>query len=217
MNKEASSIGTAPHPGHSTRRHRHGHRRYLDSGGYEATGAYDRTKRRRAKQNERARVSLEVDLTHKLNERWDSQLYRNFRRRSLKYVKENYFVDDGILEVDHLDPDTATLFGFFEDIGYLTRNEMLQLERAWATYGGLMMAWPLWEPAIKKEREADNDASLYEDMEYLYRQMVELERRRGIRSERPTKEELRRFVEQELLAAEAGKEPTADSEYPTKG
>jgi hypothetical protein len=167
-------------------------------------------------QNERARVSLEVDLTHKLNERWDSQLYRNFRRRSLKYVKENYFVDDGILEVDHLDPDTATLFGFFEDIGYLTRNEMLQLERAWATYGGLMMAWPLWEPAIKKEREADNDASLYEDMEYLYRQMVELERRRGIRSERPTKEELRRFVEQELLAAEAGKEPTADSEYPTK-
>jgi hypothetical protein len=168
-------------------------------------------------QNERARLSLRVDLTYKLDERWDSQRFQNYRTRSLTYVKENYFVDDDILEVDHLDPATAQVFGFFDELGYLTRTGVLQLERVWYHYAGVQLAWLLWETAIKMEREEWNDPSLYADMEYLYRQMVDLDRQRGVGSRQPTKEELRRFVDESLLAAEAGKEPAADGEDPTKG
>ena len=79
------------------------------------------------------------------------------------------------------------------------------------------MAWVLWERAVQKEREAWQEPDLFEDMEYLYRQMVDLERQRGVRSERPTKEELRRWVEHELLSAQAGIEPAMGGEEPTKG
>ena len=168
-------------------------------------------------QNERARISLEVDLMYKLDERWDSQLFRNYRLRGLRYAKENYFVDDDILEVDHLDPDTELLFDFFDELGYLTRTGVLQLERVWARFGQLPMAWALYETAVKKDREEWNDPSLYENMEYLVHQIVDLDRQRGVGSEQPTKEELRRFVEGNLLAAEAGKEPTAGGEDSTKG
>jgi len=167
-------------------------------------------------QNERARVSLELDLTYKLAERWNSRLYRDYRTQSLKYVKEHYFVGDDISEADHLDPATALVFDFLDDVGYLTRTGVLQLERVWSEYGGILMAWPLWEPAIKKEREADDNASLYEDMKFLYRQMVDLERRRGVRSARLTNEELRRWVEQALLTEEVGRGVTTVGEYPTK-
>jgi hypothetical protein len=168
-------------------------------------------------QNERARISLEVDLTYKLQERWDSQLYKHYKIRSLKYVKENYFADDDLLEVDRLDPDTEQIFAFLDELGHLTRTGVLQLERVWSYYGGTMMAWVLWERAVQKEREAWQAPDLFEDMEYLYRQMVDLERQRGVRSERPTKEELRRWVEHELLSAQAGIEPAMGGEEPTKG
>ena len=133
-------------------------------------------------QNERARLNLEVDLTYKLAERWNSQLFRNLQK-----------------------------------IGYLTRTGVLQLERVWARFGQLPMAWALYETAVKKDREEWNDPSLYENMEYLVHQIVDLDRQRGVGSEQPTKEELRRFVEGNLLAAEAGKEPTAGGEDSTKG
>jgi hypothetical protein len=133
-------------------------------------------------QNERARLNLEVDLTYKLAERWNSQLFRNLQK-----------------------------------IGYLTRTGVLQPERVWSEYGGAKMAWVLFEPAVKKAREEWRDPALYEDMEYLVHQMVDLDRQRGVESEHPTKEDLRRFVEKNLLAAEAGKEATAGDEDSTKG
>jgi hypothetical protein len=167
-------------------------------------------------QNERARINFAVDLLYKLDERWDSQLFRNYRLRGLRYTKENYFVDDDILEVDHLDPDTEQIFDFFEEVGYLTRIGVLQLERVSARFGGLSLAWALYEPAVKKARQEWNDPSIYEDMEYLVQQIGELNRQIGVGSEQPTKEELRRFVEENLLAAEAGKEAPAGGEEPTK-
>jgi len=169
-------------------------------------------------QNERARINLEVDVMQRLDERALSQRFQNYTIRSCTYVKENYFVDDDILEVDHLDHASVQILNFYEELGYLTRTGVLQPERVWNTYGGtLTQAWVLWEPAIKKMREEYNeDPTIYEHTEYLYHQMLAVDRQRGIESERPTKEELRRFVEDSLLLAEVGEESAAGGEDPTK-
>jgi hypothetical protein len=127
-------------------------------------------------------------------------------------------VDDDILEVDHLDLASAQILNFYEELGYLTKTGVLQLERVWNYYGDIMtLAWVLWEPAVKKMREEKKDPTIYEHTEYLYHQLLDIDRQRGLGSERPTKEELRRFVEDSLLSAEVGEEPAAGGEAPTKG
>jgi len=168
-------------------------------------------------QNERARINLEVDVMQRLDERALSQRFQNYTIRSCTYVKENYFVDDDILEVDHLDHASVQILNFYEELGYLTRTGVLQPERVWNSYGGdLTMAWALWEPAVKKMREELKDPTIFEHTEYLYHQLLDLDRQRGLGSERPTNEELRRFVEDSLLAAEVGEEPAAGGEAPTQ-
>ncbi len=82
-------------------------------------------------QNERARLSLEVDLMYKLEERWDSQRFWNIRKRHVTYLKENCFVDDRIVGVEHLDAATEQILDFFEEVGYLTRTGVLRLEHVW--------------------------------------------------------------------------------------
>ena len=77
----------------------------------------------------------------------------------------------------------------------------------------------LWEPAVKKLRDEKGDPRIYEELEHLHHQMVDLERQRSGRSEPRTKEELREFVERNLryVAALVAEEPVAGDEEPTKG
>jgi hypothetical protein len=170
-------------------------------------------------QNERARLSLEVDLMYKLQERFDSQRFQNLRKRHLAYLKENCFVDDEILEVQHLDAATEQIVDFFEEVGYLTRTGVLRLDQVWHVWGGVRSDWQLCEPAINKMRDERSDPRIYEELENLERQMTELERQRSGRGEPRTKEELREFVEGNLriVTALVEEEPVADEEKPTKG
>jgi hypothetical protein len=170
-------------------------------------------------QNERARLSLEVDLMYKLEERFDSPRFRNLRKRHVRYLKENCFVDDHIVEVQHLDSATEQVFDFFEEVGYLTRTGVLPIDQVWIRWNGLLSDWPLCEPAIKRLRDERGDPQIYEELENLHRQMAEFERQRTGKSEPPTKEELREFVERNLyhVGAMEGEEPFADDEKPAKG
>ena len=104
-------------------------------------------------QNERARINLEVDLMYRLEERFNSPRFQHYKIRSLTYVKENYFVDDDILEVDELDLASEQLHDFFDEAGYLARIGVLPVERVWSMFRGITTAWVLWEPAVKKQRE----------------------------------------------------------------
>jgi len=170
-------------------------------------------------QNERARLSLEVDLIYKLQERFDSQRFQNLRKGHVTYLRENCFVDDRIVEVRHLDASTLQLFDFFEEVGYLTRIGVLRIEQAWNQWSGVLSDWALCEPAIKKMREERGDPLIYEEMEHLARQMADYERQRTGRSEPPTQEELREFVERNLhyVEAMAGEVPFADNDNLPKG
>jgi hypothetical protein len=170
-------------------------------------------------QNERARLSLEVDLLYKLEERFDSPRFRNLRKRHVTYLKENCFVDDRIVGVEHLDSATEQIFDFLEEVGYLTRTGVLPLDQVWIRWNGLQSDWALCEPAIKRLRDERGDPQIYEDLENLHRQMADYERRRTGRSEPPTKEELREFVERNLhhVGAMVGEEPFAGDEKSAKG
>jgi hypothetical protein len=170
-------------------------------------------------QNERARLSLEVDLLYRLEERWDSQRFWNIRKRHLRYLKENCFVDERIVGVEYLDAATEQILDFFEEVGYLTRTGVLRLEHVWYRWSGVLTDWALCEPAIKRLRDDRGDPQVYEELEKLQRQMAELERQRTGRYEPPTKEELREFVERNLhyVGAMAGKEPFAGDEKSAKG
>ena len=170
-------------------------------------------------QNERARLSLEVDLLYKLEERWDSQRFWNIRKRHVTYLKENCFVDDRIVGVQHLDAATEQILDFFEEVGYLTRTGVLRLEHVWYRWSGVLTDWVLCEPAIERLRDERGDPRVYEELENLQRQMADLERQRTGRSEPPTKEELREFVERNLhyVGAMAGEEPFAGEEKSAKG
>ena len=169
-------------------------------------------------QNERARLSLEVDLMYKLEERWDSQRFWNLRKRFVRYLKENCFVDDQILEVQQLDAATEQILDFFEGVGYLTRIGVLRVEHVWHLWSGVLTDWALCEPAIKKLRDERGDPRVYEELENLQRQMADLERQRTGRYEPPTKEELREFLERNLhyVGAMVGEEPFAGEEKPAK-
>jgi hypothetical protein len=98
---------------------------------------------------------------YKLEERWRNPRFQNHRMRSFKYVKDNFFVDDDILEVQHFNPGTGLISNFFEEVGYLTRTGVLRVERVWHTYSpGILMGWPLWEPAAKKWRRTRRSVSV---------------------------------------------------------
>ena len=170
-------------------------------------------------QNERARLSLEVDLMYKLQERFDSQRFLNLRKRHLTYLKENVFVGNEILPVQHLDAATEQILDFFEEVGYLTRIGVLRLEQVWHLWSGVQTDWVLCEPAITKLRDETGDPRIYEELEHLKGRMDDLEHQRSGRSEPRTKEELREYVERNLsyVTALVGKEPAANEEEPTKG
>ena len=148
--KEAPFDGHAAHSGHSSWRHRYrlgaiwaawAARRQGQAPERQAhltEQSLAQTERSLAEQgqilreqNERARLSLEVDLMYKLEERWDSQRFWNIRKRHVTYLKENCFVDDQIVEVQHLDAATEQILDFFEELGYLTRIGVLRVEQVW--------------------------------------------------------------------------------------
>ena len=116
------------------------------------------------------------------------------------------------MEVLDFGPATAQVFGLFDEVGYLRRAGVLPVERVWSSYPGLTMAWVLWEPAIEKLRGETGEPHLYEDHEHLYDQAVDYDRQRGSTGARPTKEELRQFVEETLQYIAVVQKPTMGDE-----
>ena len=168
-------------------------------------------------QTERARLSLEVDLMYKLDERFNSKRFHHYRIRSLRHIKEHYFVGDGLAEAPELDPATEQLIDFFDEVGYLVRNGAVRVERVWAGWPGLPSAWAIWEPAIKKLRAKYGSPHRYQDLEYLHNKFVGLERQRGVEFEPPTVADLKEFVDANLEYNETAEEPPTSNETSTSG
>src|SRR5829696_1026396 len=73
-------------------------------------------------QNERARVSLEVEVMYKLWKQWESRSFQNYRQQSTQYVLDHFVVDGELRDVNHVPSAARILFEFFDELGYLTRS-----------------------------------------------------------------------------------------------
>src|SRR5215210_6760546 len=152
-------------------------------------------------QEERARLSFEMDMLFKLADRFESPAFLHGRRTAAEYVKERYFTDDGgLLEVEYLDQTLARLLNFFEELGQFVRAEGLRAEAVWTRFGWRARRyWALYQPAIEKLRKEQGDPTLLEDFERLNGLMADLDHHHGV-ERNITKQQLRWFVELEALA-----------------
>jgi hypothetical protein len=163
------------------------------------------TERSLTEQNERARLTLEVDLLHRMLDRFNGPLYLRWRRAA-RYLLDNAFVDDDIAGVKRLNEAAFGVCDFFEGLAHLQRIDALSAKSVWNVFCYDVRAWwSLCKPGIEETREAYKDPALYEEFEQLDRLMADLDRERGIPALTP--EQLRQFLEGEAVRGE--EPPTA--------
>ena len=161
------------------------------------------TERSLAEQNERSRLNLEVDLLTRLADRFDSPHFLGRRRKAAKYLLDNAFAGDHVVEVPALNSAAWDVCDFYEGLAHLQRLGVFRAESVWFSFSLIALAyWPLCKPAIEKRREEWGIPTLHEEFEDLSRLMAELDREQGI--EPPTQEQLRQVMEEEAVI---GKEP----------
>lgn len=173
------------------------------------------TERSLAAQNERARLNLSVDLLFRYSDRFESQLFLSRRRAAAKYLLDNVFMGEEMVEVAHLNRAAWDVCHFFDELGQLQRLEAIPIEAVWNTLGSVIRTyWPLCKPAIENLRKEWKAQAPYEGFEHLISVVAELEREKGI--EPPTREFLLEVMEREAVQGEEeaiiGEEPPATPE-----
>jgi len=156
-------------------------------------------------QNERARLSLEVDMLLKFFERFQGKglSLSETRRSAAKHIKDNFFEgDNDLLEVDHLNKAGEDVLNFFELMGLLVRAESIDERLVQEMFSfRLVRYWELCKPAVERAREEDRSPDLWVNFEDLANRMIALAKEDGgIEAEGFTKTQLRRFVEEEAVA-----------------
>jgi hypothetical protein len=139
----------------------------------------------------------------RLQDRFDSPHFFGRRRSAAKVVSDNYFRNDGIVEVERFDRAAHDVANFFGGVGYLQRRGALEVESVWHTFGIMTQAfWTLYEPATRRIREEQKDPAIYEyeEIERLNQLMADLDSEPGI--ELPTQGQVRRIVEDEATIGE---------------
>jgi len=110
-------------------------------------------------QNERARLSLEVDMLLKFFERFQGKglSLSETRRSAAKHIKDNFFEkDNDLLEVDHLNKAGEDVLNFFELMGLLVRAESIDERLVQEMFSfRLVRYWELCKPAVQRAREED--------------------------------------------------------------
>ena len=156
-------------------------------------------------QNERARLSLEVDMLLKFFERFQGKglSLSETRRSAAKHIKDNFFEgDNDLLEVDHLNKAGEDVLNFFELMGLLVRAESIDERLVQEMFSfRLVRYWELCKPAVERAREEDRSPDLWVNFEDLANRMIALYKEDGaMEAESFTKTQLRRFVEEEAVA-----------------
>jgi hypothetical protein len=87
---------------------------------------------------------------------------------------------------------------FFEAVGYFHRRGVLEDESVWHTFGlAARVYWAAYGASVLKMREEENEPTVYEDFERLDRLVAERSSERGMPP--PTREQLRRIIEDETV------------------
>jgi hypothetical protein len=155
-------------------------------------------------QNDRARLTLEVDLLTRLEDRFQSPRFLERRRDAAGHAMGAFFAEDGTIQAGAFDRASYDVANFFETVGYLQRSGVLRAESAWHTFGmAARVYWALYWPTIRKTRQEQEDPTFYEDFENLDRLVADLGGERGMPP--LTRDQVRRIVEDE---AAVGRKPS---------
>jgi hypothetical protein len=131
------------------------------------------------------------------------------RREAAKYLLENVFVGDDIVEISSLNLAAGYVCGYYDEIGEMHKRGVLSDEAVWNRFSVLGQAyWLLCEPGIEGMREEREDPTWFELFEELGHRIAEMDRERGAAP--PTKEVLRQLMEAEAVIGEDPSATTAE-------
>jgi hypothetical protein len=169
---------------------------------------------RAREENDRARRSYEVDMMLKLDDRWESPVFLDIKRKAANHVKAHFLAADGtLLEVQHMDVNAERLLGIFELLGDLVEQGEVRAETVWHRFGfRVRQYWALYRPAIEKIRQESKDPTLFDDFERLEALMADLDHHHGVGDEYIKNQQLRRTVEGEAKALATEEAPTQEEE-----
>lgn len=86
------------------------------------------TERSLNEQNERLRLNLEVDLLHRMQDRYENRYFIARRSAVARYFLDNAVVDDDMVEVKRLNDAAIDVCNFFEHLAYLQRIDALSAQ-----------------------------------------------------------------------------------------
>jgi hypothetical protein len=113
----------------------------------------------------RSNFSMSVDLTLKLDERFNSDSFKKVRRVAAKnIIKRNFREADEV-------------FDFFETLGLLLRKHALDKEMTWNTFFyWIHRYWIAGSDYIADEQR--DDPTTWEDFKYLHEEVIKVEKSR---------------------------------------
>lgn len=125
-------------------------------------------------QDEHARLTLELEILFKLEDRFDSPSFMAQRRKAANYVKENHFYPGAgmtqISKIEYLNETTAQVLNFFDDLGRLVELKAVNAETVQHRFGyWIQLYWALYETAIRntRKRKERGGQPVYEYFEQL--------------------------------------------------
>ena len=145
-------------------------------------------------QNLQAQKLNSANAVMNLRERFDSPRMRAARRH----------VSERLLKQAHQDISNLEVVTFFELVGTLTHRRVLEDDLVWEAFGGWVTSyyWALRNPVdlIADLRTSLSDPLVFHEFEWLYRRVVEIDRRRlgpDVDSGPPAALEAERFLTRE--------------------
>jgi hypothetical protein len=129
----------------------------------------------------------------RLAETWDADPMRRNREHLKHWLLEG--TAGARLKVrDFMGP----VAGFFERVGLLMRRGIVDREMVWSEFSCFVLNYyAALADSIQRERQGEEDPTLYTEFEGLYRQMLPLTTERRGQDATPTDQSVRDFIENE--------------------
>jgi hypothetical protein len=116
----------------------------------------------------RCRFEHAIDLIVELDDHFNTTEFRIFRQNTAKFL----------LGTEQNQRSIDQVLGFFEKVGYLTRNGVIEEKMVWhEMFYWIHRYYLSATPFITRIRVIQKDNTVFEDFEYLQKRLVEIEKK----------------------------------------
>jgi hypothetical protein len=141
---------------------------------------------------EEQRKAHSVDVMIDFRREWHSSQMVSSRRTFATGFRDH---------AESIDESSVRVLSFFENLGLFAHYYNLNMEIIWNQYCYyIKIYWVLSEQKIKARRESTKDFTHYDQFQWLYKEVIEIEgKKRGVTVDvaRPNTEEINSFIRQE--------------------